>query len=160
MANAVGAAIFFLVAPTTVAGLIPYLITRWSVADPLFGSDLVRWLGVPLVAAGLAVIVDAFVRFVREGRGTPAPVAPPRRLVVRGPYRWVRNPMYVAILAMIAGQALIFASGALLAYGVLVALAFHAFVWLYEEPTLRSQFGAEYDSYTAAVPRWIPRPPR
>ncbi len=160
MGNALGAALFFLIAPTTVAGVVPYLITRWQVAPPFFGADPVRWPGAVLIAAGLIVIVDAFVRFVREGQGTPAPVAAPRHLVVRGPYRWVRNPMYIALVVMIAGQALVFGSAALLAYGALIALIFHTFVLLYEEPTLRGRFGAEYEAYAAAVPRWIPRPPR
>ena len=160
MGNAVGAAVFFLVAPGTIAGLLPFLITRWRMAEPLLGLEITRWPGPILLAAGLVVIVDAFVRFVREGRGTPAPVAPPRLLVVRGPYRWVRNPIYLAIESVIVGQALVFASSGLLVYGALVALAFHAAVVVYEEPTLRRQFGADYEAYVAAVPRWMPRPPR
>jgi protein-S-isoprenylcysteine O-methyltransferase Ste14 len=157
--NAVGAAAFFVIAPGTIAGLLPFLITRWQAA-PLLGSDVARWVGLSFVAAGLVVIVDAFVRFVREGRGTPAPVAAPRHLVVRGPYRWVRNPIYLPIATIIAGQALVFGSPGLLAYGVVVGLAFHAVVVVYEEPTLRRRFGADYQAYVTAVPRWIPRPPR
>jgi protein-S-isoprenylcysteine O-methyltransferase Ste14 len=158
--NALGGALFFLIAPTTVAGVIPFLITRWQFAEPFFGVEPVRWPGAVFIAAGLVVIVDAFVRFVREGQGTPAPVAAPRRLVVRGPYRWVRNPMYVALIVMIAGQALVLGSAALLAYGAAIALIFHTFVRLYEEPRLRQQFLSEYEAYTTAVPRWLPRPPR
>ncbi len=160
MGNAAGAAAFFLIAPTTLAAVVPFLITRWLVADPLLGGEPTRWIGAVLVAAGLVVIVDAFVRFVREGRGTPAPVAAPRLLVMRGPYRWVRNPMYVAVLAIVVGQALVFGNSGLLAYGAVVALAFHAFVVAYEEPTLRRRFGGEYDAYAARVARWLPRPPR
>ena len=160
MSNAVGAAVFFLIAPATIAGAIPFVLTRWRLAEPFLGSEFSRWPAAILLAAGLAVILDSFVRFVREGRGTPAPVAPPEHLVTRGPYRWVRNPMYLAVVSLIAGQALLFASGMLLAYGVVVALAFHTFVVGYEEPTLRRRFGAGYEVYAAEVRRWMPRAPR
>jgi protein-S-isoprenylcysteine O-methyltransferase Ste14 len=160
VSNAVGAAIFFLIAPATIAGAIPFVLTGWRIAEPFFGSEISRWPAAILLVSGLAVIIDSFVRFVREGRGTPAPVAPPEQLVTRGPYRWVRNPMYLAVLALIAGQALLFASGLLLAYGVVVALAFHMFVVWYEEPTLRQKFGAGYEVYAAEVSRWMPRAPR
>jgi protein-S-isoprenylcysteine O-methyltransferase Ste14 len=97
------------------------------------------------------------VRFVREGRGTPAPVAPPEVLVVGGDYRYVRNPMYVAVVACVLGQALVLGSLALLGYAVVVWLGMAAFVRWYEEPTLRSQFGTDYEEYLGAVPAWIPR---
>ena len=158
--NALGAALFFVIAPGTLAGLVPFLMTRWRAEDPFLATDITRCVGTLVVVPGLGLLVDAFVRFVREGRGTPAPVAAPRHLVVRGPYRWVRNPMYVAVLAIIVGEALILGNTALLAYAAVVALAFHTFVVLYEEPTLRERFGNEYEAYTASVPRWIPRPPR
>lgn len=157
MRNAIGTAIFFVVAPGTVVGLIPYLITRWRPSEPFLGTELTRWPGVVLIIAGLAVVLDAFARFVREGRGTPAPVAAPTRLVVRGPYRYVRNPMYVALIGVVLGEALVLASTALLLYGAVMWLITHTFVVLYEEPALRGQFGAEYDAYLARVPRWIPR---
>jgi len=160
VSNAVGAAVFFLIAPATIAGAIPYALTRWRLAEPFLGSEMSRWPAAILLAIGLAVILDSFVRFVREGRGTPAPVAPPEQLVTRGPYRWVRNPMYLAVLALVAGQALLFASGVLLAYGVVVAVTFHMFVVGYEEPTLREKFGAGYEAYAAEVGRWVPRAPR
>jgi protein-S-isoprenylcysteine O-methyltransferase Ste14 len=160
MANAAGAALFFAIAPGLVAGVLPFLITRWRLSDPFLGTDVTRWVGAALMVPALGLLIDAFVRFVREGRGTPAPVAAPRHLVVRGPYRWVRNPMYVAVLAIIVGEALILGSAALLTYAALVTLAFHTFVVLYEEPTLRERFGLEYEAYAASVPRWIPRPPR
>ena len=140
-----------------VAGLVPWLITGWR---PLPPSDLpgaIRWLGLILIAAGLAVVVEAFARFAWEGLGTPAPVAPTRTLVVSGFYRFVRNPMYVAVCALIFGQAVLFASWAVALYGVVVAVAFDTFVRLYEEPTLRRTYGDQYDAYRAATPRWIPR---
>src|SRR5262249_19139083 len=97
------------------------------------------------------------LRFVVEGRGTPAPIAPTEHLVVGGPFRWVRNPGYIAVIALLLGQALLLGSSAVLAYATVVALGFHLFVVFYEEPTLRRQFGAEYETYCHAVPRWIPR---
>jgi protein-S-isoprenylcysteine O-methyltransferase Ste14 len=103
------------------------------------------------------VLISAFARFVTEGLGTPAPVAPTERLVVGGLYRHVRNPMYLAVLAAIVGQALILGRAALLVYGAVVAVAFVAFVRLYEEPTLKATFGDAYETYRRAVPGWWPR---
>lgn len=116
-----------------------------------------RVVGGVLIAAGLPVLVHSFVRFVTEGRGTPAPVAPTERLVVGGLYRWVRNPMYVAVGSIIAGQALLFASPELAIYLVLFAVAVATFVHGYEEPALRAQFGEEYEAYCHAVRAWVPR---
>jgi protein-S-isoprenylcysteine O-methyltransferase Ste14 len=105
---AIGSAVFFLLAPGVVVGLIPWLLTgRWKVREPLPYWMPMRALGVVLLVAGLIALVGAFVRFVVEGLGTPAPVAAPERLVVGGVYRYVRNPMYVAVLAAIVGQALL-----------------------------------------------------
>ena len=112
----------------------------------------------PLVAAGAAVVLHAFWRFVVEGIGTPAPVAAPQHLVVGGIYRHVRNPMYVAVLAMILGQALLLGQPVLLAYAALLWLVFASFVRFYEEPTLAARFGEDYDAYRRAVPAWLPRP--
>jgi protein-S-isoprenylcysteine O-methyltransferase Ste14 len=103
-------------------------------------------------------VIDFAVRFVREGHGTPVPVAPPRRLVVGGAFRFVRNPSYVAAVAAVVGQGFLLASPGVLAYGGLLALAFHLFVVGYEEPTLRRTFGADYEAYCRSVPRWLPRP--
>lgn len=117
----------------------------------------VRVMGALLIVAGAAVLVQAFARFVTEGLGTPAPVAPTEHLVVGGLYRYVRNPMYLAVLAVIVGQALLLGQLGLLVYGALVAAAFVAFVKGYEEPTLSARYGAEYDAYRKAVPGWWPR---
>jgi protein-S-isoprenylcysteine O-methyltransferase Ste14 len=152
---AVGSTVFFALAPGVVAGLLPWSITRWRGADP--PPWAVRALGVALLVAGGLVLISAFARFVTEGIGTPAPVAPTERLVVGGLYRYVRNPMYLAVLAAIAGQALILGRAALVAYGAVVAVAFVAFVRLYEEPTLRATFGDAYETYRRAVPGWLPR---
>jgi protein-S-isoprenylcysteine O-methyltransferase Ste14 len=140
-----------------VAGYIPWAITRWRPAGDFGDSAAFAAAGILLAVAGAAVLVECFLRFAWTGLGTPAPVAPTSRLVVTGPYRHVRNPMYVAVFAMIAGQALILGSLPLLAYGALVWAAFHLFVLLYEEPTLRRQFPQDYTRFTQAVPRWLPR---
>ncbi len=152
-----GTVVFVILAPGSVVVLLPYLISHWTVAEPLLGLGFVRWIGALLVLLGLPVFLDFLVRFVRDGRGTPAPVAEPERLVVTGGFRSVRNPGYVAVLAMITGQALIFGSTALLGYTAAVALAFHLFVVLYEEPHLRRKFGGDYEVYCRRVPRWLPR---
>jgi protein-S-isoprenylcysteine O-methyltransferase Ste14 len=153
----VGSLVFLLLAPGTVAVLVPFWITRWRMQPAFLGLPATRWAGVLLIAVGAPVLLDSFARFALHGRGTPAPVLPTERLVVRGLFRYVRNPMYVAVVSVIVGQALWLARPALLAYAGLVWLAFHLFVLAYEEPTLRRQFGGEYDRYRAAVPRWLPR---
>jgi protein-S-isoprenylcysteine O-methyltransferase Ste14 len=147
--------LFFLAAPGTVLGLVPWLLSRGGLGR--FEPGPWRWAGALPAAVGLAGLVVCFVDFARVGRGTPAPIDPPRALVVRGLYRHVRNPMYVAILATLGGEVLLYASGAVAAWAGLAWLVFHLFVVLYEEPRLRRQFGAEYEDYLRRVPRWIPR---
>jgi protein-S-isoprenylcysteine O-methyltransferase Ste14 len=152
-----GTAIFLVLAPGTVAGWIPWWITRWRVQSPAIARLPLRVSGAVLVAGGVAVLLDSFARFALKGSGTPVPVFPTQHLVVSGLYRYVRNPMYVAVLAVILGQALIFGSIRLLEYAAVAWLAAQVFVVAYEEPTLRASFGAEYEAFRAAVPRWIPR---
>jgi protein-S-isoprenylcysteine O-methyltransferase Ste14 len=155
---ALGSAVFFLLAPGVVVGLIPWLLAGgWQVREPLPYWVPMRVLGGLLLVAGLIALVQAFVRFVVEGFGTPAPVAAPERLVVGGVYRYVRNPMYVAVLAAIVGQALFFGRVGLLLYAAAVWLITAAFVHWYEEPTLTRRFGADYEAYRRAVPAWLPR---
>jgi protein-S-isoprenylcysteine O-methyltransferase Ste14 len=151
---AAGSTAFFVVAPGVVAGVVPWWLTSWRVV-PLWAP--LRWLGVVLLVAGVGVVVSAFVQFAVEGIGTPAPIAPTEHLVVHGLYRYVRNPMYLAVLATIVGQALILGQPVLGIYALVVAVAFVAFVRGYEEPTLRRRYGAEYRSYQRAVPGWWPR---
>ena len=139
---------FALAVPGTVVGIVPYLLSGGRLA----ASAGLRVLGVLLMLAAFPVFVAFLVRFVREGVGTPAPIAPPERLVVGGPFARVRNPGYLAVVALVLGQGLLFGSGAVLAYAVLLALGFHGFVVLYEEPTLRRRFGAEYEEYCRRVP--------
>jgi len=152
-----GSALFFLVAPFTLAGLVPWWISHWEFRPPLLGTDLSRILGICLIVVGLPGIVDSFGRFAMQGLGTPAPIAPTQKLVVTGLYRYVRNPMYVAVLSIIVGQALLFGDLRLLGYGAAFWFACHVFVIAYEEPTLARTFGAEYETYRTNVPRWLPR---
>jgi protein-S-isoprenylcysteine O-methyltransferase Ste14 len=116
-----------------------------------------QWTGAAvIVVAGLA-LVECFIRFALEGEGTPAPVAPTKKLVVKGLYRYVRNPMYVAVVGLILGQALLFESTQVAWYGAAIWFFFHVFVFFFEERRLRREFGADYVLYRANVPRWIPR---
>jgi protein-S-isoprenylcysteine O-methyltransferase Ste14 len=152
--SAAGSLVFLVLAPGVVAGLVPWLLTGWEAEDvwlPL------RVLGAVLLVAGAAALLHAFTRFVVEGLGTPAPVAPTERLVVGGLYRYVRNPMYIAVAATIVGQALVLGQWILLPYAAAFLVVVAAFVRWYEEPTLRRQFGEEYEAYRRAVPGWWPR---
>lgn len=153
----IGSAVFLVIAPGFIAGLAPRWISRWQMEAPFFGIPLFRVAGAVLIALGLVGLLDSFVRFAVQGLGTPAPVFPTRHLVVTGLYRYVRNPMYVAVVSTILGQGLVFGNVALLEYGGLVWVLFHLFVLGYEEPTLSASFGAEYKVFCAEVPRWIPR---
>ena len=152
-----GSFVFFWIAPGTVAGWVPWVLSEWRIQPALLGVPGGRVLGGGVAAVGVAILVECFSRFAIEGRGTPAPIAPTEKLVVSGFYRHVRNPMYVAVLAVITGQALLFGSVVLLGYAGVVWLLFHGFVLLYEEPTLRHKFGPSYDVYRANVLRWWPR---
>jgi protein-S-isoprenylcysteine O-methyltransferase Ste14 len=149
--------VFLVVAPGVVAGLIPWWITGWDARDLSPYWWPVRIAGAVLIVAGAVVLLQAFARFVWEGIGTPAPVAPTERLVVGGLYRYVRNPMYLAVAAIIVGQALLLGRPVLLVYAAAFGVAVAAFVHWYEEPTLSRQFGAEYEQYRRAVPGWWPR---
>jgi protein-S-isoprenylcysteine O-methyltransferase Ste14 len=151
---AFGSTIFFAIAPGIVAGLIPWWLTRWEM---LPGWLPLRAFGALLTIAGAAFLLQAFARFVTEGRGTPAPIAPTERLVVGGIYRYVRNPMYLSVLAAIVGQALLLAQPILLVYAAIVCVAVVSFVLAYEEPTLLARYGSDYETYRRAVPGWLPR---
>jgi protein-S-isoprenylcysteine O-methyltransferase Ste14 len=113
--------------------------------------------GAVVVAAGTLLVIAAFAQFVLEGRGTPAPIVPTQELVVGGMYRWVRNPMYLGVSMAIAGQAVLFGSVGVGVWLAVFVLATTMFTLVYEEPTLRRTYGASYDAYAAAVPRWRPR---
>lgn len=153
----IGSAVFLVIAPGFVAGLVPWWISHWRLEAPFFGMPLFRLAGCALILMGVAGLLDSFVRFAVQGLGTPAPVFPTRHLVITGLYRYVRNPIYVAVVSTILGQGLVLGNLTLLEYGGLVWLLFHLFVLVYEEPTLRASFGSEYKKFCAEVPRWIPR---
>jgi len=152
-----GSALFFVIAPLGLAGYVPWLVTQWEFRPAFFGVDVTRILGGILIIAGVPGIVDSFARFALEGLGTPAPIAPAQKLVVTGLYRYVRNPIYIALVAVILGQALLFGDLRLLWYGALLWFFFHVWVVIYEEPTLKETFGTEFESFRTNVPRWIPR---
>jgi protein-S-isoprenylcysteine O-methyltransferase Ste14 len=153
---ALGSALFFAVAPGVMAGVVPWLLTGWEAYDmPL----ALRVVGGMLTALGAAFLIQAFARFVIEGLGTPAPVAPPERLVVGGIYRWVRNPMYVAVIATILGQALLLGRPVLVGYAAVFWAITASFVRFYEEPDLALRFGADYEDYRRSVRAWLPTRP-
>lgn len=154
---AAGTAVFLAIAPGVVAGLAPWWLTGWRPGSP--DPAPLRVAGVVLLAAGAAVLIHAFARFVIEGTGTPAPAAPTQRLVTGGLYRYVRNPMYLAVLAVITGQALMLSRPVLLIYAAAVGAAVGAFARWYEEPALASRYGAQYEAYRREVPGWWPRRP-
>ncbi|MBA3725182.1 MAG: isoprenylcysteine carboxyl methyltransferase [Armatimonadetes bacterium] len=143
---------FTIIAPGTVAGLIPWWITR-SDATELLPFVIV---GITLIGIGAAIYLWCVWDFATFGRGTPAPIDAPKKLVVRGLYRYTRNPMYVGVLTALAGWAVMYLSEEVLAYGLCAFVAVHLFVVLYEEPHLRRVFGSEYKRYLSQTPRWLP----
>ena len=147
--------IFTLLAPGVAAIGLPLTLAR---GRPLAASGLLLALGAGLLGIGVATYIWCVWDFAAFGRGTPLPLDAPRRLITRGLYRYTRNPMYLGVLSVAAAWPAIFASSWLLVYAAGLALAFHLFVVLYEEPRLRALFGAEYDAYRHTVPRWLPRP--
>ena len=157
IAPIIGSVIFLFVAPGVVAGLIPFWISGWQLQPALGGIEPLRWAGVLLLLLGVVLLAETFSRFALQGRGTPAPVYPTETLVVTGSYRFVRNPMYVAVVSLILGQGLLFGSLPVLAYCAVIWLTVHLFVISYEEPTLARTFGEQYARYRANVRRWIPR---
>ena len=116
--------------------------------------------GLELVALGGGLAVWCVMTFALVGKGTPAPFDPPRKLVIAGPYRWVRNPMYLSALLLLVGESMLLEAPVLLGYAAAFFLVTHLFVVLYEEPALRRKFGDSYDRFRATVPRWLPRRPR
>jgi protein-S-isoprenylcysteine O-methyltransferase Ste14 len=151
---AITSAAFFVVAPGTVVGLIPWLMTRWEIADSTPVWQIV--IGVVLIVAGIVPPVHAFAQFVKAG-GTPIPVAPTERLVLTGFNRFVRNPMYAGLITAIVGQALVFGSWWLLLYAAAFWVITASFVRWYEEPTLVREYDGEYEEYRRNVHAWLPR---
>jgi protein-S-isoprenylcysteine O-methyltransferase Ste14 len=143
--------------PTIVAGLVPWLLTRWHADDQPLALKI---LGVIVLLVGAALVVETTTRFALHGRGTPAPWAPPERFVERGSYRFVRSPMYLGVLLLIVGQALLLGREILLAWAAVAWLIFELSLVVWEEPGLRRRFGESYDDYRRRVRRWIPTRPR
>lgn len=139
--------------PGTAGVLIPWLIVGGSELSPF------AWLAVPPIAFGIALSAWCVIEFATRGRGTPAPWDAPRHFVASGPYRIVRNPMYVAAAAVVLGEAIAFGSLGLIVYLIALITVWHLFVVMYEEPTLARRFDGEYEAYRARVRRWMPRLP-
>jgi len=146
--------LFLIIAPGMVAGYIPLGLL---LNGPQVETRVFAWLALPLWLIGAAILLWSFWNFLAQGRGTPAPIDPPKELVATGFYRYTRNPMYVGVLLVIIGHFLWFGFWYLLLYAAIVFLAFNTFVTYYEEPTLRRKFGAAYDNYCRRVPRWLPK---
>ena len=147
--------IFNILVPGSVTVGIPYLLLTSGAVLP-YGIGNFRLIGIIFIAIGITFYAWTAWDFAFTGRGTPAPIYAPKMLVSTLLYRIVRNPMYVGVLLILLGEAILFTSFAILAYTLLVWLLFHLFVVYYEEPRLRKQFGAAYDEYSKVVPRWIP----
>jgi protein-S-isoprenylcysteine O-methyltransferase Ste14 len=144
---------FTIVVPGSGGVYVPWLILRHHGASP------VAWYAAPAIAVGVVLYLWCVLVFSAVGRGTPGVWDPPRRVVAAGPYRWVRNPIYIAALLIVSGEAWLFLSADLLIYAAVLAAGFHLLVTCYEEPRLRARFGEEYETYLRTVRRWIPRPP-
>ncbi len=149
--------LFLIVAPGMVAGYIPLVLLR---SGPRIETGVFAYLAIPLWLVGSVILLWSFWNFFREGHGTPAPLDPPKELVAVGFYRYVRNPMYVGILLILAGHFLWLGYWSLLIYIAIAFVIIHLFVTLYEEPTLKRKFGSTYEEYVGRVPRWIPKLPR
>jgi len=146
--------VFTVLVPGSVILLVPYLLLAKDVPRP---AGWVNWLAIVPCVLGALILLWCAWDFAVVGRGTPAPIDPPKSVVVSGLYRFVRNPMYVGVELVILGEALLFSSTRLLGYALLLGICFHLFVVFYEEPPLTKKFGGPYQEYCQAVPRWIPR---
>ncbi len=145
--------VFLIVAPGTVAGYIPLVLLG---SGPQIETGFFAYLAFLPWLIGAAILLWSFWNFLHEGGGTPAPLDPPKDLVSVGFYRYVRNPMYVGILLLLAGHFLWFGYWSLLFYIVIAFVIIHLFVTLYEEPTMKRKFGRPYEEYLKRVPRWLP----
>ncbi len=154
MGPAIKTVLFTFIAPGTVAVYVPYFIVTRTEAWPI---GVFRYAGLPVLCLGGSIYAWCAWRFAFKGRGTPAPIDPPKTLVAEGLYRYTRNPMYVGVLTVLLGEVLWFASPVLLVYTGCVACLFHAFIRFYEEPKLLDLFGGRYTAYRREVPRWFGR---
>jgi len=147
--------LFTVLVPGTVLGLVPFALTAGTRGQRI-DLGTAHLMGFALLLPGVAIIIWCFIDFIRRGRGTPAPYDPPRKLVVVGPYTYVRNPQYVGVILVALSEAILFGRILLFGYAVFLAIGYHLFVRFYEEPTLRRKFGEEYIQYCALVSRWLP----
>jgi protein-S-isoprenylcysteine O-methyltransferase Ste14 len=148
--------LFSILVPGTVAFVIPWLLLRGSEGLVLLIPSI--WMiGLLPLLLGVGLYLWCAGAFTFIGKGTPAPIDAPKVLVIQGPYHWVRNPMYIAVLSIVIGEAILFRTFLLLGYALLVGLVVHMFVVFVEEPSLRRQFGTSYETYLRRVPRWLPR---
>ena len=146
--------LFLVLAPGMVAGYIPLaLLPRGQQIE----TGVLAYFAFPLWLMGIMILLWCFWDFLVKGHGTPAPIDPPKELVITGLYNYVRNPMYVGVLIIIVGHFLWFKTFWMIIYAAVVFLAFYLFVTLYEEPYLKNTFGMAYENYIQKVPRWIPR---
>lgn len=152
--TALGSLLFLVIAPGTVAGYIPLVLLR---NGPQIETGIFAYLAFPFWLIGSIILLWCFWDFTFKGHGTPAPIAPPTELVATGFYRYVRNPIYVSLLAILIGHFLWFGYWNLLIYAIIVFIGFNLVVAYYEEPTLKRKFGASYENYLKRVPRWIPK---
>src|SRR5712692_7636694 len=150
--------IFSILVPGTVAGVIPWLLLQGPGGAVLLLPSIWMVGFLPLLM-GVGLYLWCAGAFTFIGKGTPAPIDAPKVLVIQGPYDWVRNPMYIAVLSVVIGEAMLFRSFLLVGYTLLVGLVVHMFVVFVEEPSLRRQFGGSYETYLRTVPRWLPRSP-
>lgn len=148
--------IFTLIVPGTVTVLIPCWLLSSRSAPPAPWIGIFRYFGVLPMLLGASIYLWCAWDFTFAGRGTPAPIDPPKELVARGLYRYVRNPMYVGVLSILFGEALFFESRTLFGYAAIAFVFFYLFVVFYEEPVLAQKFGESYQRYRQTVPRWIP----
>jgi len=147
-----------LISVAILPGLVA-VVLPWLIVQPMSWPTGIALVGLVPLALGLGISAWCVRLFATRGRGTPAPWDAPRRFVAIGPYRLVRNPMYLGMASVVLGEAVLFASWPLGLYLIVVVLVWHAFVVLWEEPSLERTFGDEYRAYRASVPRWLPRLP-
>lgn len=150
-------AVFTLLVPGTVVGLIPWLILRQMPSGEVNWRAASSIAGLAAIAAGLGIYARCAWEFGARGKGTPAPWDPPQRVVTTSLYQRTRNPMYLGMILVLLGETALFTSAALLGWALFMLVAFHLRVVLYEEPILRREFGETYESYRQSVPRWLPR---
>jgi len=159
MKNAVLTILATVLVPGLAVVLVPYWILRVTgrLSGPAIG--LLEAASIALVILGVAMVIWVSLTFATRGKGTPVPIVPPQVLVAEGLYRFVRNPMYVGALLVLAAEAILFRSAWILLYAGFLWLALHTFAFLIEEPDLERRFGDSYRQYRESTPRWIPRPP-